>query len=75
MGYYAIKIEVWPFSNGGTAESARAEVAPAERLFRVRAQDFEGALTQARALRDGCGSHDKVWQAHIRSIDYQGERA
>jgi len=71
---YAVKIEVWPYSTGAGAAADQAAVDPRERTFRVKARDFEDALTQARALRDGAASHNRVWQANIRSIDYQGTR-
>lgn len=74
MGRYMVKVEAWPYSTGAGAAADQAAAGPRERLFEVRAQDFEGALMQARCLRDGVGSHDRVWQAHIRSIDYKGER-
>lgn len=59
---------------GKTAVEAQEIAGPRLRDFLLHANDFEDALKQAYATRSGCQSSGHVWQAHIRTLDYQGER-
>jgi hypothetical protein len=75
---FAIKIEVWPYafiSDGKGAAGDQAMVGPRIRTFTVEASDFKDAYRCAQMIQTGIASHDRVWQASIRSIDERGPLA
>lgn len=65
---YKIVIEAWPFHTGKLATKAQADVAPRVREWHIDAQDFDAAVTAAKHIQLGVASHDKVWQAKIRTV-------
>ena len=74
MGSYSVKIDACPFQTGAGAANDQAAVGPRTRMFTVKASDFAEAYRMAQAIQAGIKSHDKIWEAPIRSVDFTGEQ-
>lgn len=73
-GRYMMRLEAWPYSTGAGQAADQAAVGPREREFEIRASGFDDAYRQAKLIQQGVLSHDRVWEAPIKSIDFKGSR-
>ena len=64
-----MRLAVWPYSLGKGREAENAGVGPTERSFEIKASDFDDAYRQAKLIQQGVQSHDRVWQAPIKTLD------
>lgn len=67
MASWKIVIEAWPYFDPPAVE-AQAKVAPRVREFLIDAQSYDEAHRAARFIQMGIHSHDKVWEAPIKSV-------
>lgn len=73
-GRYVMRLEAWPYSTGKGKDADEAAAGPRERSFEFRAADFDDAYAKAKMIQQGVLSHDRVYRAQIRALDYLGAR-
>lgn len=77
-GKWVLMLEAWPYqgiSDGKGAVGDQAMVGPRVRVFRFPASDFADAVVKAKLIQEGVSSHDRVWQAPIKSLAVEAHLA
>lgn len=68
MDRWIVTVRVWPHSTGSGREADQAAVGEERQTVIVKAEDIEGALSQAKLYLAGVRTNPMVWKTFVSSV-------